>query len=315
MLQSRHIHYFLAVGEELNFYRAAERLHITQPALWRQIRELEDEVGVKLLDRTRRGISLTPAGAAFLSECRDLLNHMESSCAHTRRVGQGIVGTLHIACNEIASRLREVSVFLKEFREQHPEVSIQLHGMMSQQQISALRSGSIDVGFLFRYDGQQSEFQAIRLGSDHFILALSRDHPLARRTSLELKDLAGESIIMPSPSNNSAIYERLLNNFRNAGLVPHITHYADSENTLLNMVTAGIGIAFMTSSIRNSIISGAVLRPVSDLSIPVHLDMIWRSENENPSLQHFVKFMKSAVSEYSANSLRDAMIATDFDSL
>ncbi len=308
MLQTRHIRYFLAVGEELNFHRAAERLHVSQPALWRQIRDLEDEVGVKLLERMPRGISLTPAGETFLEECRDLLNHMETSCARARRVAQGLVGTLHIACNDVASRRRELPRFLKAFREAHPEISIQLHGLMSQQQVTALRNGSIDAGFLCRYVGERTEFEYLRIGQDNFVLAIPRDHPLTRRTSIRLADLAGEPLILPNPSYNSAIYDRLLDSFHKGGLVPQITQHADTEATVLNMVTARMGLAFLTSSFRTTVISGAVLRPISDLSIPVDMDMVWRKENDNPALRHFIEFVEALSGE---TDHEDLMLESD----
>lgn len=142
MLQTRHFRYFLAVAEELNFHRAAERLNLSQPALWRQIRDLEAEMGTPLLEREPRGISLTRAGAAFLEDCRDILERVENARLRARRIAQGELGTLHIGFNEIAGRRPEMPRFLQAFRRAFPEVSLQLHFLMSQLQVDALRGGS-----------------------------------------------------------------------------------------------------------------------------------------------------------------------------
>jgi DNA-binding transcriptional LysR family regulator len=291
MLQTRHIRYFIAVAEELNFHRAAERVHISQPALWRQIRDLEHTVGVKLLDRMPRGISLTPAGEAFLEECGDLLARIESACMRARRVAQGQVGTLHVAFNEIAARRRELPRILKAFRSTYPEINLQLHVMMSQQQIGALRAEDIDAGFLFRHDGELADLQNLRIGQDNFVLALPRDNQLARRPTLRLADLADQPLIMPNPRYNGATHERLLGAFRAAGLIPQIAQYADNESTLLNLVTAGMGLAFLNSSFPRSDARGAVLRPLADLSLPVDLDLVWRRDNPNPALKQFISLV------------------------
>lgn len=297
MLQTRHLRYFIAVAEELNFHRAAERLHISQPALWRQIRDLEQEIDVRLLERLPRGVSLTPAGVAFLEECRDLVERMEQAAVTARRIAQGQVGTLHIAFNEIAARRRELPRFLKAFRAEHPQVSLQLHALMSQQQILSLRAGDIDAGFLFRPVGERTDFQHLRIGQDDFVLALPREHQLARRPSLKLLDLVGQPLILPNPRYNGSAHDRLLVAFRKAGLVPTIAQYVDNENTVLNLVAAGMGLAFLNSSFRPSEARGALLRPVADLSLPVDLELVWNADNTNPALQHFVRLVEGLIGD------------------
>jgi DNA-binding transcriptional LysR family regulator len=287
MLQSRHIRYFIAVAEELNFHRAAERLHITQPALWRQIRDLEAELAVQLLEREPRGIRLTRAGEVFLDECRDLTERMEGACLRTRAVARGQVGTLQIAFNEIAARRRELPRFLQHFRSEYPQITIHLHAMMSQRQVTALRAKEIDAGFLFRQSGERSDFNSMRLGQDDFVLVMPRNHPLAARPSLRLADLADQPLIMPNPRHNGTTYERLMGAMRAAGIAPQIAQHADNESTLINLVLAGMGLTFLNSSYRASETTGVVLRPLADLSLPVDLELVWRADNDNPALRQF----------------------------
>lgn len=288
MLQTRQMRYFIAVAEELNFHRASERLHISQPALWRQIRDLEQEVNVALLNRQARAISLTQAGEAFLEDCRDILERMETARLRTQRVALGQVGTLHIGFNEIAGRRRELPRFLQAFRAEYPGINLQLHVLMSQRQIEALRGNELDAGFLFRHAGEKTDFRTLLVGQDNFLLALPRDHALVRKPSLALCDLDEQPLIMPNPRNNGSTHERLTAALRGAGVTPRVTQYADNENTLLNLVSAGMGLAFVNSSCRAPHTLGVSLRPLSGLSLPLRLELVWREANGNPALPHFV---------------------------
>lgn len=291
MLQTRHLRYFVAVAEELNFHRAAERLHVSQPALWRQIRDLEIEVGTALLDREPRGIGLTRAGEAFLDDCRDILERMAGAQLRARRISQGQVGMLHIAFNEIAGRRREMPRFLQAFREAFPAISLQLHFLMSQAQVEGLRTGALDAGFLLRHRGEKHDFRSVRIGQDDFVLAMPREHRLARKTSLKLSDLAGEPLIMPNPRNNGVTHEKLTSILREAGAAPRIAQYADNENAIMNLVAAGMGLAFLNASCRPLDTQSVVLRPLEDLSLPVNLELVWQDANGNPALEHFTSLV------------------------
>ncbi|WP_442580139.1 LysR substrate-binding domain-containing protein [Mesorhizobium sp. ASY16-5R] len=284
--------YFVAVAEELNFHRASDRLHISQPALWRQIRDLEEEVGVALLDRQPRGLALTAAGRSFLEDCRDILERMEAARLQAQRVSQGQVGTLHLAFNEIAGRRREFPRFLKEFRETYPGINLQLHVMMSQRQVESLRNSEIDAGFLFRHASERSDFEALIVGQDDFVLVLPKEHSLLRKPTLTLADLAGQPLIMPNPRNNGLTHEKLCAAMKKAGVFPRVAQFADNENTLLNLVSAGMGLSFVNSSCRVPPTQGVVLRPLADLSMPVALELAWLKSNLNPALSRLVDLVE-----------------------
>lgn len=293
ILNTRHLRYFVAVAEELNFHRAAVRLHVSQPALWRQIRDLETEIDVVLLNRDPRGISLTRAGEVFLDDCRDILERMTAAQLKARRVAQGEVGVLHIAFNEIAGRRREMPRFLKAFREAYPEISLQLHFLMSQAQIEALRAGTLDAGFLLRHRGERHDFEALRVGHDNFVLAMPREHSLSRKASLRLSDLTDQPLIMPNPRNNGITHEKLVSALRKSGTVPSIAQFADNENAIINLVVAGMGLAFLNSSCRSLDAQGIMLRPLEDLSLPVDLELVWPTKNRNPALAHFTSLVRA----------------------
>lgn len=291
MLQTRQMRYFVAVAEELNFHRASDRLHISQPALWRQIRDLEHEVGAALLDRQARGLALTEAGRSFLEDCRDILERMEAARLQAQRIAQGQVGTLHLAFNEIAGRRREFPRFLKAFRELYPGINIQLHVMMSQRQVEALRNSEIDAGFLFRHVSERSDLEALIVGQDDFVLVLPKEHELLRKPTLTLADLAGQPLIMPNPRNNGLTHEKLVSGMGRAGVTPRIAQFADNENTLLNLVSAGMGLSFVNSSCRVPPTQGVALRAIADLSMPVALELTWLRSNLNPALLRLVELV------------------------
>lgn len=291
MLQTRQMRYFVAVAEELNFHRASDRLHISQPALWRQIRDLEHDVGAVLLDRQGRGLALTEAGRTFLEDCRDILERTAAARLQAQRVAQGQVGTLHLAFNEIAGRRREFPRFLKAFRELYPGINIQLHVMMSQRQVEALRNSEIDAGFLFRHTSERSDLEALIVGQDDFVLVLPKEHALLRKPTLTLADLADQPLIMPNPRNNGLTHEKLVTAMGRAGVTPQIAQFADNENTLLNLVSAGMGLSFVNSSCRTPPTQGVTLRAIADLSMPVALELTWLRSNLNPALSRLVELV------------------------
>lgn len=296
MLQTRHLRYFVAVAEELNFHRAAERLRVSQPALWRQIRDVELEIGVTLLHRDPRGIKLTPAGAAFLESCRDILERMESAKQHARRVSSGEVGHLDLAINEIAGRRPEVPRILQAFRKAHPEITVQLHFLMSQMQVDSLRAGTIDGGFMLRHESEKTEFQTQLLGHDTFSVAMPRGHDLAAREQVFLTDLRGETLIMPNPRTNTLSYTRITAALRDAAVDPTIAQFADNENTIMNLVAAGMGLAFLNTSLEPEPSRQIILRPLAGLDLVLLLELAWQRENSNPALPSFLTVVRNVLS-------------------
>lgn len=298
MLQTRHFRYFVAVAEELNFHRAAERMHVSQPALWRQIRDLEAEVGTELLLRDPRGIKLTPAGAAFLKSAHDILERIENAKQHARRVSLGEVGHLDLAINEIAGRRPEVPLILQAFRKAHPEITLQLHFLMSQMQIDGLRAGTLDGGFLLRHESERSDFQTVTLGHDTFSVALPREHRLISHDMIRLQDLKGETLIMPNPRNNTLSYTRITALLHNAGVDPQIAQFADNENTIMNLVAAGMGLAFLNTSLEPEPSRQIVLRRVVDLDLRLVMEFAWPRGNSNPALPFFIAAAQQVLSDF-----------------
>ncbi|WP_210483698.1 LysR substrate-binding domain-containing protein [Microvirga antarctica] len=291
MIALRHLRYFVAVGEELNFNRAAERVHVTQPALWRQIRDLEQYLGVALLDRQPRGIRLTPAGEVMLEESIKILDSIDDARERVIRVAQGQIGILRIAFNEIAARNRALPRYFQAFRLRYPDIELQLTVLMSERQFLALERNEIDAGFLFNRPRDDTRLGYFNVSKDDHVLALPADHRLARADKIVLSDLRDEPQIFPSKTLNRIHHARLTAACVAAGLIPRIAHRADNEHTLLNMVSAGMGVAFVNASCRTRDYNDLVLKPIENFSIPVDLDLVWRADRMSAALSRFVELV------------------------
>ena len=246
-MELRHLRYFLVVGEVLNFTKAAARLRVAQPALSRQIQDLEDEIGVDLLRRSPRGVTLTAEGKLFLEEVRELLKRVDESVEKTRALARGEYGELHIGYVSVPTA-EILPPALETFRKTVPHVKLVLHDLSTDELITGLRNGALEVAIMVQPIGEQTagiEFETLH--GYVWCVALSRTHPFARLKAIPLERVAGERLVMLSRKNYSE-YNRILG--RILALVstkPRIAMECDSEDSLFMEVEAGRGIALVTT--------------------------------------------------------------------
>jgi DNA-binding transcriptional LysR family regulator len=288
-MELRHLRYFLAVAEEENFHRAAARLHVAQPALSRQIQALEQALGVELFERLPRGIRLSNPGHAYLEDVRRILGDVARAQDRVRRVAQGQLGQVRIGFNEIAARQPYLPGFFQAARARYPDIDLKLTLLVSQLQMDALRTGQIDAGFLFHRPPENDELDFIRIDDDDYAIAMPRTHRLAGRRNLRLADLQDEPFIMMSQHSNRVLYERLMAACVAGGLVPRQVHEANNEYAIVNLVAAGVGLAFLNRSFRLHSLPDVMLHAVEDFSVPVQLELVWRRDNRSPALARFVE--------------------------
>jgi len=267
-MELRHLRYFVAVAEELHFGRAAARLHIAQPPLSQQIRQLEGELGVVLFTRTRRHVELTPAGRAFLDEARGVLAGAEQAVRTAQRASRGEIGQLAIGFVPSAD-LDILPRVLRVWKARFPDVEITLHSLLSGAQVEALHAGRIQVGFV-RLPVDESGLVVERIQREPLVAALSRGHRLARSARVRLADLAGDTMVLFTRDIAPGYYDVFIGACRRAGFTPRVLH-PGSMQTNLGLVSAGLGVALMPASIRNLRRAGVVYRP---LAPPVpHVEM------------------------------------------
>lgn len=285
-MELRHLHYFIAVAEELHFSRAAERLHISQPPLSQQIRALEDELGVKLFERTKRHVQLTEAGKVFLERSYLVLAQLEQAIEVTQRIGRGEVGRLAIGFVDSAmyTVLPEI---LRIFRERFPAVELRLHELTTQEQIHALHQNQIDLGVV-RSAIIEPGLSTECVLQESLVLALPQTHPLAAQVKVSLSVLADESFILFPAKLGPVFYEQIIQICQQAGFRPKVVQEAVQMQTIVGLVAAGMGIAFVPASMQNFHRSGVIYRPLQEQTPQSGLYLAWRQHDSSPVIRAFL---------------------------
>lgn len=280
---------FIAVAEELHFGRAAERLHMTQPPLSRQIQQLEAELGVQLIDRTTRSVTLTPAGIAFLPDARRILQLAESAALTVKRVPAGDLGTVVVGFTA-ASAHAVLPRLLERTRAKLPDVKLELREMVSAAQIEGLMTGEIDLG-MARPPLKRPGIVSRPLLHEQLVAALPAEHPLvAQARQLTLNDLDGHDVVMYSPIEARYFNELLISAFTIAGATPRYVQFVTQVHTMLVLVRSGIGIALVPASAATLHPEGVVFRSIGAFrERPVELDAAWRQDSTNPALLRLLR--------------------------
>jgi len=277
----RLVRYFVAVAEELHFGRAAHRLRMAQPGLSQQIRSLEEQLGVRLLDRTSRQVKLTPAGALLLDEGRRLLAQAERTADHVRRAGLGQVGRITAAA--IGSATYDILPrLLREHRKRFPDVEVALREMSTPAQVQALRSGEIDVGLL-RVPADTADLVVHTVREDRMALMLPEAHPLARKKRILLRSLAKEPLILFPTSPRPSWADTVIAACREAGFEPAVAQEAMESATVVSFVAAGVGIAIVPEGLKALARPGVVFRLVAPPAPITHLAVVHRTGDLLPA--------------------------------
>jgi DNA-binding transcriptional LysR family regulator len=288
-MELRQLKYFIAVAEELHFSRAAERCHIAQPPLSQQIKKLEDELGVRLFDRTNRKVSITPEGCQFLCVARNTLETLACGVEQVQMVARGEIGRLRIGFLSSAIQTDFPKV-ITAFRKAHPGILLDIKEMQSLDQNIALRAGEIDAGLSHHCYADHEELESRTFFVDKYFLAVHEDHPLAQKGFVEWSDLDNEPYIMFSREHYPSAYDRALASFREHGIMPRIVQDAKTHHTKLSLIAAGMGIGFVPERMRSITPDCVRLLPVDLHGETAHssLKLIWRKGERSPALQHFL---------------------------
>jgi len=288
-MELRHLRYFLAVGEEQHYGRAARRLRIAQPALSRQIQDLEEEVGFKLFERLPRGVKLSAAGQLFLGDARRILQEVNEAAARAARVARGQSGTLRVGFTESASWRGVVPGSFRRFREMQPDAELQLQPSPSLVQLEAIRSGRLDAGFVFNMPKADPELDGLPVATQRIELAAPTGHPLTKLKQVRLRDLTSASFVWFPRREAPALYDRLIRECFRGGLKsPRIVQEGQDEATILSLVATGLGVGWVLGTARWRRPKSVVILSVVDLDVPQPLSLAWRKDNQSPLLASFV---------------------------
>jgi len=290
MVELRHLRYFLVLAEELHFGRAARRLHIAQPGLSQQIQALERELGVELVDRSRRRVQLTAAGRTFFEEGRRSMAQLERAIDLARRAGRGEVGRLSLGAAESAT-YSVLPSLLREYTRRYPEVDLSVREMSSGYQVPALERGEIDIAFI-RTPVEIKNFETMRLTEESMAAVLPEDHPLARKRAVPLAALSNERFILhPTPASGWTAL--MLAVCRNAGFEPRISQSASETAVAVSFVLAGLGVTLVPESLSAAARRpGVVTRPVASPAPTTHLLVVYPRDGLPETARAFLEIVR-----------------------
>jgi DNA-binding transcriptional LysR family regulator len=246
-MELRQIRSFLSIAETLHFGRTAELIHLSQPALSLQIRALEAEVGVRLLERNRRKTTLTPAGRAFRDAAIAGVAQLDRAIRNARLAADGKLGLLRIGFISTAGSELLPNI-IRTFRELNPEVEFSLRNILTAEQIRMLESGTLDIGFLRLPIGGHTQLEVVTVHREPFVLVVPASHPLAERKKVRLSEVAGQDFVMYDRTHAPGFHDLVFGILRNAGIVPNVRQTAGEMPTLISLVAAGMGISILPES-------------------------------------------------------------------
>ncbi|CAN5831053.1 als operon DNA-binding transcriptional repressor AlsR [soil metagenome] len=281
----RSVQCFLRVADTLHFGRAAEELHLSQPALSQRIKTLERDVGVALLDRDRRGVRLTEAGRAFLSPAQAAVAHGDNAIDLARHAARGSLGRLRLGFTVIAS-YTWLPQAVQQFRRTHPGVTVDLTEMNSPAVEEALIRGDIDLGVLHP-PLERTDLHARELPGEPMLLALPTGHRLSTAESIDFADLADEPLLAAPRSVGPALFDTLMGRFRAAAVEPRIVQQATPVTTLAGLVAAGAGIGFVTRGVARASRPGVNFREVPGAPV-VPMAAAWQTTGPGATSAQFL---------------------------
>lgn len=285
--------YFLAVAEEGNFGRAAERLNMAQPPLTRHMQALEAQLGTQLFVRTPKGATLTAAGQTLLAEVPNILSLARRAEEQTRLAGEGYIGRLDVGIFS-SGILNVIPRLLASFHTARPEVKIGLHNLSKAEQIAALRERRIAIGFN-RLIPDEPDIAVDWIHREPFLVALYEGHPLCKRTSLTLADLDNEGMILYPNAPMPGLAEEVAAAFRAEGVTLRVEQEAEDVVTSIALVASRFGICVTTESAANLRLPGVVYRPLKSQRLrSIELNCMYRRDDSSPILAAFLTLIRQS---------------------
>jgi DNA-binding transcriptional LysR family regulator len=286
-MELRHLRYFVAVAEALSFTRGAEKLHLAQPSLTRQIKNLEQEIGVRLLDRTTQQVKLTPEGQSFLVDAKRVLDLSEEIVESVR----------HFSCDESAAlNIGYVAnlfydllpVTLASFQRSFPTIPINLFDMTCGDQFRALQDGKIDLGFVGLHEPiEERGLQFRPIASYETVAAVAKNDPLAKKTVIKLKELKPMFFIGLSETSYPGYRRWLTQTCQKVGFSPKVLQDVDIERTLIQSVAAGLGVALLPDQVKKLPHHSVVFRELSP-AVKTESCIAWKTDNPSVALKAYV---------------------------
>ena len=288
-LEFRHFRYFLAVAEDLHFRKAAERLFISQPGLSRQIKQLEDDLGVTLFERNNRKVRLTNAGLYLQKELTKNFTKLEEILNHTKLLNDGLDGKLKIGY--VGSAIQKlIPDLLLKFRKVHPNVLTNLTELDNKKQITALLNHEIDIGFV-RQERVPKGLVLFTTKEDTFSLVLPKNHKLTSSNFKNLSQLKDEHFILFDSSYSESYYEKVMQIFDESGFAPLVSHTTVNASSIYRLVENNFGVSIVPTSLKLGYSMKIKFIEMKKIPQRTTLRIVWNKSNINPLLQNFIKLL------------------------
>jgi DNA-binding transcriptional LysR family regulator len=288
-MELRHFRYFVTVAKLLNFTKAAVKLHVAQPALSRQIRDLEDELGVQLLERNSRFVRLTAAGATFVHEAHAVLVRAQEAAQAARAFATGERGVIRLGYAP-SPTVELLPQALQAFQKDSPGVRLTLHDLSVQEMLHGLREGGLDAALTVASSSKEMSGLAFEeLRTYPFCVAVNASHRLARVRRVNLSQLKEEHLIVYSRADYPEYHEWLASMFQSLGAMPKIAEEHDSATSLIAAIEAGRGIALVPSVLSSLAGSRLMLREIKPSPMPLVVGVAYRRHHLNPAVRRFIK--------------------------
>ena len=293
-MELRHLRYFAAVAQHLNYSEASRRLRVAQPAISQTILDLEEELGIKLLLRTKRSVQLTAGGTAFLREAEEILRRSGEAKRLAQRASRGEVGSLGIGFFGTAAA-PILPALVQSFRRQFPDVELQLYELNPDQQLAAFDDGRIQLGFTRPLPAdRRTEFEQEVVYIDHLVVALPEKHPLAKQKVVRLKSLAGEPFVQFHRRGAPGLFDEVIGCCRRAGFSPRIVSEPNFMATVMTLVESGLGVSLIPYCVRSLNRVHVAIRPIAPKSAQIPLCIAWRKAEQNPAMAAFLDTLRAA---------------------
>lgn len=295
-MELRHLRYFVTVAEELHFSRAARRLHLSQPPLSMQIKALEEELGVMLLLRNQRHVALTSAGEVFLKEAREILTRLDGAAEAARRAARGETGDLRVGFITIAD-YNVLPTILQRFRSSSPDIRLVLQEATTDIQLRELMDARMDVGFVLS-PVHEDRLEVLPLLQEPLLAALPESHPAARaRGPISLKRLADWPFILFPRHMATGLYDDIIGFCRQAGFSPRVEQEAVQMQTIVSLVSVGLGVALIPASLRHLGRTGVVYKSLRERSPMTEVALAWRTADTRPTTMRFLDTVRRTLQE------------------
>ncbi|GAB3626000.1 LysR family transcriptional regulator [Pandoraea terrae] len=286
MIELRHFQYFVAVAQTLHFGRAAKQLHISQPPLSRQIALMEEELGVKLFDRTRRSVRLTRAGERLYQDAVDILNAVAQARRNAVAASRGEDGAISVGFM-MSSAYNILPALTRTYAAAYPRVDMKLAETLPNLLADAVRSGRTDVGIMYRPEDLDG-LDSATVFREEMVAVLPKQHPLVKARVLDAALLANESFVSIPREIAPLVYDLVVGHCQRSGFTPRIRLEANLQQTIISLVGEGLGVAMVPVSMSAISSGGAVFKPLRNAPV-VEVALLWSRDNHNPCVGTFVE--------------------------